>query len=278
MVRNVSSLLPKPAVPSLIPIHRFHQAPKAPGQHPNPSRWRSFSSTVHGLAKGYHTPHVASPAKEEIYVLTLLTTSKLEATMDALRKQYYAPYLNRLPAHLTLFHALPGSKLVDSVLPTITSVVAKTSPYLIYAANTTRMARGVLVSAHHLSPVNWTKSIHGEMRHAWWEFLSKQDRAKVQLHWTVMNKMQDVAKVGKAAAEIEAMLKEKNARPETQRDVQGSVEGLVLWKYDKGEWRDPRKFLFEGRARTDIRVRKPEDVESPSLLNGQAQTTREDKP
>ena len=280
MGRSVSSLLPKPAVPCLIPVHTIYQAPKAPGQHPTRSQWRCLSATCHGLAKGDQTPNVAPPSTEPVYVLTLLTASKLEGTMNALRKKYYAPYLNRLPAHLTLFHALPKSKLEDSVIPTMTSVAAKTSPYLIHAAKATRMPRGVLVHAHHISPVNWTRNIHCEMRTAWWEFLSKQDRGKVQLHWTVMNKEQDQAKVGKAATEIEAMLKEKAARLETWGELQGSVEGLVLWRYDNGEWKEPRKFWFggqDGRNKRDAVARKADGAEFPSLFNSQGQNDAEGK-
>lgn len=243
--RSLTSLLPN-STSAPKPTWIIPHVPLAPSQGRQLSQRRRYTATAHIRAsRGYHLPNVPSPITEPVYTLSLLTKSKVIDFMNHLRQTYYPKHLNVLPAHLTLFHALPESKLSSTIIPQILSTTAKTAPYTIHATGPSRMPRGVFVHAHHLSPTNWTKLLHADLQRAWCPFLSAQDRSKVQLHWTVMNKVQDQGKVSTAFEEIQALIEDKEADPEARADLQGSVEGLVLWRYEKGVWRDPHEFLFE---------------------------------
>ncbi len=54
-----------------------------------------------------NTPH----AETDVYVLTLRTDVEHHAHIAALRTRYFPPKLNKITSHVTLFHALPHSKL-----------------------------------------------------------------------------------------------------------------------------------------------------------------------
>ncbi|KAH9810903.1 2'-5' RNA ligase superfamily [Teratosphaeria destructans] len=55
--------------------------------------------------------------EDEVYVLTLQTNKPHHHRMTQLRDKYFPETINKLEAHLTLFHALPGSKLESSHHP-----------------------------------------------------------------------------------------------------------------------------------------------------------------
>ena len=44
------------------------------------------------------------------FVLTLEMDGESFAALDALRRRYYTPERNLVPAHVTLFHRLPGER------------------------------------------------------------------------------------------------------------------------------------------------------------------------
>jgi hypothetical protein len=65
-----------------------------------------------------YIPKTSSPNNEEkVYVLTLLTGKAHHTRMTDVRTKYFPENLNKLDAHLTLFHALPASKLESLVIP-----------------------------------------------------------------------------------------------------------------------------------------------------------------
>lgn len=76
--------------------------------------------------------------------------------------------------------------------------------------------------------------IHERLREKWAGFLSKQDQS-FRAHYTVQNKVEkDVA---------ERTLQEVRG---TFRGEEGVVRGLVLYRYDRGFWRDKGEFEFGG--------------------------------
>ncbi|KAI6907951.1 hypothetical protein KC334_g4830, partial [Hortaea werneckii] len=180
---------------------------------------------------------------EPVYVLTLLTDKPHHDRMTALRKQYFPKHLNKLEAHLTLFHALPGSKLDSAVIPTILSVARRTAPFKLRANKVMRMKRGLGIALAKTQGADQTKEVHAQLREAWLHggqrWLSEQDRGGLgHVHYTIMNKVDDVEDVEKAQDEVEESFK---------GDV-GVAEGLVLFRYDRGFWRWERKFEFGGEA------------------------------
>ena len=157
--------------------------------------------------------------------------------MTALRKKYFPKHLNKLAAHLTLFHALPGSKLESSIVPTLEEVANKTAPFPIRASDPFRLRKGFAVSISEHEGRKKGKQIHKLLQDAWMteRFLSDQDAGGCRLHYTLMNKVDDEITVNRAYQELS----------EQWKGDSGMVEGLALWEYDRGFWRWQRKFGFE---------------------------------
>lgn len=195
-------------------------------EHPRPKRSRSPSHRPQGVAEN-----------EDVYVLTLLTDKPHHDRMTALRKQYFPKHINKLEAHLTLFHALPGSKLESSIIPTLQDVARQTTPFKVRATKPFRLKKGVAISVAKTQSAAQTQEVHRALRQPWLDegFLSDQDRGGCHVHYTIMNKVDDESEVLKALEEVQQSF---------QSDV-GQAVGLGLWRYDRGWWRWERRFDFE---------------------------------
>lgn len=180
-----------------------------------------------------HVPRTAA-AEDNVYVLTLLTDRGHHDRMTALRKRYFPQKLNKLAAHLTLFHALPGSRMDSHIIPTIEEVAARTSPFRVRADAPFRMKKGFAVSISDGGKQG--SAIHRSLQGPWKAdgFLSDQDAGNSRLHYTLMNKVDDENVVSKAYREM----------VENWNGDEGTVEGLALWRYERGYWKWERKFDF----------------------------------
>lgn len=180
-----------------------------------------------------HVPRTSAD-ENSVYVLTLLTDRAHHSRMTALRKKYFPKKLNKLAAHLTLFHALPGSKLQSNIIPKIEEVAAQTSPFPVRATEVFRMRKGFAVSLSDGSSQG--SEIHKALKGAWKKegFLSEQDAGGCRLHYTLMNKVDDEKAVDGAYQEF----------LDSWQGDEGMVEGLTLWRYERGFWKFERKFEF----------------------------------
>lgn len=182
-----------------------------------------------------HLPNTTSPERN-VYILTFLTDAPSHKAMTDLRTQYFPRHLNRLNAHLTLFHALPGSQLSSSIMPTLTTLAYSTSPFPISATTPFKLRHGIAVGVPKGRGGDEARRVWRILRDEWRGFLSEQDRAGFKAHYTIMNKEEDDLKATKAFEEVER----------SWRVVRGRVEGLSLWLYEKGRWKHEVDFRFEG--------------------------------
>ena len=179
---------------------------------PDPFRpLRPFSSTAENDRMSSQRPgQNGDLADETSYVLTLLTDSAHQRCMNSLRSTYFPARINKIPAHITLFHALPASKLDSEIIPAIKDIAARTSSYRIQATGPSRMRHGIMVNVaddidhanHNKHGRNMTRIIHAELRKKWGEWLSEQDSTPVKIHYTVMNKVNDDKSVDSALKEL----------------------------------------------------------------------------
>jgi hypothetical protein len=213
------------------------------------------------IKRSHQDPNIESPDTETKHVLTLNVTPTLREAMNHLRATYFPRHLNRLAAHLTLFHALPASQLDTHILPLLKSLAASTSSYHIRATTAVRMGKGVLIQAHHSAIPHQTTELHRKMQREWAHFLSKQDMQNLRLHWTVMNKVEDKEVVKKVEGEVNQWLREKRKAKdvEERRKAEGFVTGLTLWEYADGWWVRPRIFSFLGEG--DVLLDDAEELE-----------------
>ncbi|GAA5976617.1 hypothetical protein JCM10908_005570 [Rhodotorula pacifica] len=185
-----------------------------------------------------HKPHRYRPttkyAEEHVYVLTLRLTDSLHNTLNALRSKYFPPERLKVPAHLTLFHALPHSEM-EAIVETAQGIAGRTPPFKVTTGRAFKLGKAGVA----ISPEQGTEegaAVHAALRERWSEFLSKQDSKGFKAHWTVMNKVEDEEKVDAAFSEVQDWTREQGAS--------GEADGLVLWRYNHGRWEFERDFAF----------------------------------
>ena len=173
--------------------------------------------------------HTANTAQEEedSYILALHTDPEHHERVTALRTQYFPPKLNKLSAHIALFRALPGSQLA-TIQADISAVAEKQQSFPIATGKAFLLGHGVAIDAH----VPPARGIFNELKGKWDGFLSKQDKS-FKAHYTIQNKVED----GVPERTLEGLQK-------TFGGSRGQVDGLSLYRYDRGYWRHTKDFMF----------------------------------
>ena len=158
-------------------------------------------------------------------------TAQLDAqsaqTLEALRQRYFPAELNRVPAHLTLFHHLPGEDL-----RTISERVAalcgghRALPFSI--GGTRFLGRGVAFEVTCPPLVALREALAAD----WRDRLTAQDRQGYKPHVTIQNKVTPT----EARTTQERLL---DVLP-----IDGELRGLQLWHYRGGPWDEAGRFRF----------------------------------
>ena len=165
----------------------------------------------------------------------LILTAELDEasfdTYDALRRAHFPDRGYRLPAHVTLFHKLPGEAFAE-IAAELSARTAGAAPIPMRYTELFGMGQGVAVRIE----APGLKALHRSLRDAWMDWLAQQDMG-VHLHVTIQNK------VGKEAARI--LL--ETLRPSFESHA-GLCTGLRLWHYRGGPWEMAGRFAFGGMA------------------------------
>ncbi|KAL1591702.1 mannose-1-phosphate guanyltransferase [Paraconiothyrium brasiliense] len=175
--------------------------------------------------------------EEQVYVLTLNLSPSISVPLDQLREEYFPKHLNRTPAHITLFHALPHSQ-IEVIDATLNRLAARTRPYHISTGKPFRLRRGVAVLLG--SGDEQSQHLREELREKWIEWLSQQDSRSRgwQPHWTIMNKVEEEKKVLSTFDTLRRILYEET--------YHGKALGFDLWKYKTGDWEHVKEYQFRG--------------------------------
>ncbi|MGI4880088.1 MAG: 2'-5' RNA ligase family protein [Janthinobacterium lividum] len=153
-------------------------------------------------------------------VITARPDAATLARFEALRRAHYPPALNRVPAHISLFHQLPGSEL-DAVVARLRMTARDHPPPRAEVAGVRSLGRGAayVIRSQELS------ALHADLSEAWEPLLIPQDRHRLAAHVTIQNKV--TPEVAKATlAEL------------TEAFVPWSfdVVGIDVWRYLDGPW------------------------------------------
>ncbi len=164
----------------------------------------------------------------EPLILTLAIDAASFERFDALRRAHFPAGLNKVPAHVTLFHQLPGEAEAE-VAHELRSVCAGARPFAVRVTGLRNTGRGVayLLAASELS------ALRTRLAQRWAPWLAAQDRRVWSPHLTVQNK----ADPGAARALLDRLSIE--FRPFDLR-----AEGLLLWRYLGGPWEAAGSFPF----------------------------------
>lgn len=161
-------------------------------------------------------------------ILTLALDEAAQARFEALRRAHFPPARNRVPAHATLFHRLPGEQ-AEAVEATLAALCRDAAPCPVEVEGLRFLGGGVAFVLR--SPP--LAALRDRLRAAWLPWLTPQDRQPWRPHVTVQNK----------------------AAPEAARRLHGELSrgfapfvatatGLRLWRYLGGPWEAARGFPF----------------------------------
>ena len=178
-----------------------------------------------------HAPAPATPHTRPL-ILTLALDPSSQARFEAERQRYYPARLNRIPAHISLFHALPGEE-ESSSRATLARETAAIAPFALQVYDVLRLGRGV---AYSLDAPELDR-LHARLRTAWLPWLSRQDQQPFRPHVVIQNK------VDPALARTLYDTLSSGFRPWA---VQAC--GLLLWHYEGGPWSPGGDFAFSGSA------------------------------
>lgn len=160
----------------------------------------------------------------------LVLTLKLDQTtfdlFNELRQQHFPPERNFLPAHVTLFHALPGEHELNIRQTLQTLRLQRLS---LHFPTPRFLGRGVAIEVHCPE----LTQLRNHLAAIWNEWLSKQDRQGYRPHITIQNK---------AASNDVRQLYEQLVK--SWKPCNGSGEGLLLWYYKGGPWVLADEVLF----------------------------------
>jgi 2'-5' RNA ligase len=172
---------------------------------------------------------IADSALPLPFILTLQFDATTFARLDALRQAHFPPERNFLPAHITLFHALPGDQEV-AIRQTLQTISAATPIIPLAFPSVRSLGRGVAITV--ASPA--LLALRQQLATTWPEWLGAQDRQRYQPHVTVQNKV---------TTEAARQLYEQLAA--SWQPVAGQGEGLLLWRYRGGPWEQVMTFPFQ---------------------------------
>lgn len=153
-------------------------------------------------------------------ILTARPEAASLARFEALRRRYYPADLNRVPAHISLFHQLPGSEL-PPVIERLKLTAREHSAPAVEVIGLRSLGRGV---AFRLRSAELER-LHADLAAAWAPLLIPQDRHRLDAHVTIQNKA-----TPRAARETFAVL--------TQSFMPWSfrVAAIDVWRYLDGPW------------------------------------------
>lgn len=164
----------------------------------------------------------------------LILTLKLDPAsfdyFDGLRRQHFPPERNFIPAHVSLFHALPGDE-ESAIRETLSAVCADTPAMPLNFDQVRFLGKGVAIAAN--SPE--LAQLHSRLAVRWQAWLTPQDRQPFRPHVTIQNKV---------TAEAARALYERLTTSWQPFIALG--EGLLLWRYDNGPWSLRHTVSFSG--------------------------------
>jgi 2'-5' RNA ligase len=163
----------------------------------------------------------------------LIVTAALESeafeTFQTLRGAHFPAHRNKTPAHVTLFHALPGEEEAG-ILKTLHHLCGGRRPMRLDVLAPQSLGRGV---AYRLASPELS-ALRRSMADAFAGRLTRQDQAPFRPHITVQNKVEP--------GEARALLEQLQAGFEPFHIL---AEGVLVWRYLGGPWSLVDRIVFE---------------------------------
>ena len=165
----------------------------------------------------------------------ILTLAMTGAGFDRLQRWRAAHFPDRgytLPAHLTLFHHLPGRK-IDLIDAALQGIVSRRPPFTLHAHRIVPFSQGFAIGTH--SPA--LKPLRRNLAATFRADLTRQDQRDLRPHVTIQNKVES----DRAKTDRHAFARAFAPFPIT-------ATGLDLWHYRGGPWEHATYYPFGGIA------------------------------
>lgn len=164
-------------------------------------------------------------------ILTLQFDAETFDRLDALRREHFPAARNVVPAHVTLFHALPGDRLGE-IAGGLAATCAATPPFDLRFPGVRFLGKGVALELASAE----LRSLRATLADRWADWLTPQDRQRYNPHVTVQNKVDPPV-----ARALFQRMKDDRLPPD------GVGDGLLLWRYLGGPWELIEAFPFAER-------------------------------
>lgn len=161
-------------------------------------------------------------------ILTLKLDQATFERVDTLRQQYFPPERNIVPAHVILFHQLPGDR-ESAISHSLKTLCAQTRHFPVSLPSLQFLGNGVAITVS--SPE--LRQAHKTLAATWNAWLIPQDRQGYRPHITIQNKVNPET--------ARQLYEDLGARWQPRT---GWGEGLLLWYYRQGPWELAREFCF----------------------------------
>ncbi len=163
-------------------------------------------------------------------ILTLALDRAAEAFFEAARRQWFPRERNLIPAHVTLFHHLPGAAAAQ-LAADVGALCARQRPMPVAVDGLRFLGRGVAYSL--ASPA--AAAFRAALAERWAADLTPQDRQPWRPHVTVQNKVDPAV-----ARALHARLSEVFS------PFAALASGVRLWRYLDGPWALETALPFDG--------------------------------
>ena len=161
-------------------------------------------------------------------ILTAALDPASQQRFERERRQHFPSALNVIPAHVTLFHYLPGEE-ADGIDAVLTAACLGLGPAPFTTTGLRFLGRG---SAYDLLMPR-VADLRRDLAARWADWLTPQDRQGWKPHVTVQNKAPPPE-----AKRVHAALQAGFAAQA------GQVTGLQLWRYLGGPWQHLADYPF----------------------------------
>ncbi len=166
-------------------------------------------------------------------ILTLGLDAETQSWLESMRRAHFPPARNLVPAHVTLFHALPGEHVAE-IAATVAAEAATLPPSRVRLGPARSLGRGVALDIG--APV--VAALRDRLAAQWRPWLTAQDRQRWRPHATVQNKV--------SPERAQALLLSLDALLPAPREAQ--AETLLLWRYRGGPWEAVERIRFTAAA------------------------------
>lgn len=162
----------------------------------------------------------------------LILTLRMDETsfehFDGARRRFFPPERNLIPAHVTLFHALPGDQ-EPTIVRHLSDLAGQMDMFQFTVPSLRSLGRGVAYEIESPPLLALRRALADEWRH----WLTPQDAQGYRPHVTIQNKV--------APDEARALLETLRAGFQS---FDGTATGLLLWRYRGGPWERAGAFGF----------------------------------